>query len=180
MNKHTIPENYIGESRIFNGLIKTRNFVEACIVFGAVFLLFFSVILQESSLSTRIIVSCWPAIILGFIAFVGIDGEPLSTAVKSIASWISERGVYYYQIDDRGLKETPLEAMLKNVTYRDKVVDKYNDYVEKRRASSAELLNLYDEEGLEFDGTYLGSLRIDPTDENTVFLEEEDLWITEI
>lgn len=118
---YLIPYNFIDESKMFGGMVKTRNFVEGCICGAIASIPVF--IVPYIGLKARIImfiVLVMPALVFGII---GINGDPISKFIlyyikfrkaKRIVSFnnrvkLHERG----DVDALGEQELPRDKLLK-------------------------------------------------------------------
>ena len=82
MNKHDeerdvyfIPPNFLTSGRLFGGMIRVRNAIEACVL---VLLTGFPIIKLPISLTAKIILLCLIPLPLGVFAVVGFEGDSLT------------------------------------------------------------------------------------------------------
>lgn len=90
LDVYIIPPNFIESGKIFGGMFKLRNAVEA----GALaFLSTFFVWKIGVSLTTKIIILCVTALPLGIFGLIGIEGESLTEFVINVFRFIKKRRV---------------------------------------------------------------------------------------
>lgn len=70
-----IPPNFLTSGRLFGGMIRARNAIEACVL---VLLTGVPIIKLPFSLTTRIIILCLVSLPLGIIGVIGFEGDSLS------------------------------------------------------------------------------------------------------
>ena len=87
-----IPPNFLTSGRLFGGMIRARNAIEACVL---VLLSGFPIIKLPLSLTTRIILLCLISLPLGIFAVVGFEGDSLSEFVVNWLRWIVHRRNLY-------------------------------------------------------------------------------------
>lgn len=76
---YDIPENFIDESRIVNGMFETRKFIEGVIM--ALIVLPIGLAIPASDFNTKIMIVtsvCGPLFLLGN---AGFNGDPISTTL---------------------------------------------------------------------------------------------------
>ena len=75
LDVYVIPPNFIEGGKLFGGMFKMRNAIEAGILAGGCALLVFKLPL---SLTGKIIVLCLTSLPLAIFGLLGVDGESLS------------------------------------------------------------------------------------------------------
>lgn len=107
-----IPMNVVDSGRTFNGLIKTRNLVEACILASPVFLiLFFSIPNDDMMLKVQIMSVC---VSIPFMA--GIIGIPPYSLVEAIQLFIKFRKNSHFALYNPKLKMETVPDFLVHAT----------------------------------------------------------------
>ncbi len=87
-----IPPNFLTTGRIFGGMIRLRNAIEA----GAlVFLTAVPILKLPLSLTARVIILCLITLPLGVFGVVGIDGDSLTEFAANWIKWFKNRRVLY-------------------------------------------------------------------------------------
>ncbi len=130
--QYIIPENFIDSGRIFNGMFKTRNFIEG-VVLGTVFgLIAFALPISDFSVRLPCIILIFATMF--FIGYHGYNEDPLSESVKYVYEWYKTKGVILYNGNTRFYEESPLDAALAEEDIRDKIVD----ILEKRQLAKIE------------------------------------------
>ena len=128
---YNLPENFIEGGRIFNGMFKARNFVEAVIlalIFGLI-----AFMLPIKSTYTRITVVLFMVLPPFFFGITGINGDPLFTFFRNAWRWKKTRGIMVYDTSIKAVKKTPLDAMLEEPIAKDKIVGAVESWREKKR-----------------------------------------------
>ena len=74
-----IPPNFLASGRLFGGMIRARNAIEACVL---VLLTGIPIIKLPMSLTVRIIILCLLPLPLGIFGIIGFEGDSLSEAEK--------------------------------------------------------------------------------------------------
>ena len=126
-----IPDNYIGEKRVFQGQIRLRYLID-CIILGLLFaiagLLLVIFVLPDSDAQTKItilLISASPGIILGFIGF---NGDPISTAIVNFFAWRKGKEIRIYNGNPRLLGTDPVKALTSEKSGKDVLISKYHDW----------------------------------------------------
>ena len=92
MDVYYIPPNFLTSGRLFGGMIRVRNAIEACVL---VLLTGIPILQLPFSLTTRIVILCLITLPLGVFGVVGIDGDSLSEFVFNWCRWLIRRRVLY-------------------------------------------------------------------------------------
>ena len=159
---YRIPENYIGEGRVFNGLFKTRNFVEAVIIFIIVAVPAHALV-SKAGISVRIATPLCAGLFVAIFVYNGINGEPFSKGILTIIKFYSSRTIYVYEKTDSALKKAPSSSMSMDTSPINKFFSKLNN--NKRETITYE--DLIEGENYEKDGSYLNSLRFKTQKKNS-------------
>ena len=120
---YRIPDNFIEGGKLFGGLVKTRNFIEAiclgCIT-GCIGLQF------PVSSTTRIsIVILFAAI--GFVpGLIGVNDGPLSTYLVALVKWYRRRRVMVYNASTEARTDSITDRMLEAKTSQESFSDAIN------------------------------------------------------
>jgi hypothetical protein len=131
IREYHIPMNFIDESRVINGMFKTRNFVEGCILAALVGLPCWTGVHAPFEVKISLVVG----LVLPFflIGISGINGDPLSTFIKNAFSWSRTRGTMLYNYEARALAQAPIKAMMEEEGMNDKILD----FVDSMKAKAA-------------------------------------------
>lgn len=92
MDVYYIPPNFLTSGRLFGGMIRVRNAIEACLL---VLLTGIPILQLPFSLTTRIVILCLITLPLGVFGVVGIDGDSLSEFVFNWCRWLIRRRMLY-------------------------------------------------------------------------------------
>lgn len=131
LKQFIIPENFMGESRLFQGQLKTRNVVEGGLISGVLAIFFWNVI--SVPITTKISLVIFFSAPLGLLGLFGVNGDPLSTFIKIFFSWRRKRGLMLFNNEARALKEAPIKLMMSE----DGMGDKLRDFLDARKEKKA-------------------------------------------
>ncbi len=92
MDVYYIPPNFLTSGRLFGGMIRVRNAIEACVL---VLVTGIPILQLPFSLTTRIVILCLITLPLGVFGVVGIDGDSLSEFVFNWCRWLIRRRTLY-------------------------------------------------------------------------------------
>lgn len=101
-----IPPNFLTSGRLFGGMIRARNAIEACVL---VLLTGVPIIKLPFSLTTRIIILCLVSLPLGIFGVIGFEGDSLSEFAVNWVRWLIHRRTLYRS--DTPVPETPEKPM---------------------------------------------------------------------
>lgn len=87
-----IPPNFLTSGRLFGGVIRVRNAIEACVL---VLLTGIPIFNLPLSLTTRIIILCLITLPLGVFAVLGFEGDSLSEFLFNWCRWLIRRRKLY-------------------------------------------------------------------------------------
>ena len=131
-----IPENFLGESRILNGQIRTRYLIDSIalsIIFAAVIalpLLLF--VLNDASFNVKVtllVIIIAPGFLAGQI---GYNGDPISVFLINFFKWRKQRQVRIYNENPRMLGTDPVKALYEQNKGMDKIVSFVQTTQQKR------------------------------------------------
>lgn len=101
-----IPPNFLTSGRLFGGMIRARNAIEACVL---VLLTGVPIIKLPFSLTTRIIILCLESLPLGIFGVIGFEGDSLSEFAVNWVRWLIHRRTLYRS--DTPVPEAPEKPM---------------------------------------------------------------------
>lgn len=87
-----VPPNFLNSGRLFGGMIRVRNAIEACLL---VLLTGLPIVKLPVSLTARIILLCLIPLPLGIFAIIGFEGDSLSEFAINWLKWLFRRRVLY-------------------------------------------------------------------------------------
>lgn len=142
---YIIPDNFISESRIFQGRFRIRYLIEGVILAVLVMLPFFFSNMNYRPKIFCMIVFGMPLLIVGII---GINGDPISVAIKTYISWKRQYHVMIFDPNPRVLTQKPIAAFEEETG----ITDKLSDYITERQKKREEKLTNYDlQEGVNME-----------------------------
>lgn len=86
-----IPPNFLASGRLFGGMIRARNAIEACVL---VLLTGIPIIKLPMSLTVRIIILCLLPLPLGIFGIIGFEGDSLSEFAINWVRWLFTGGTF--------------------------------------------------------------------------------------
>lgn len=92
LDVYVIPPNFIEGGKLFGGMFKMRNAIEAGILAGGCGILVFKL---PVTLTTKIIILCVTALPLAIFGLMGVDGESLSEFVINVFKFLRNRRTLY-------------------------------------------------------------------------------------
>ena len=101
-----IPPNFLTSGRLFGGMIRARNAIEACVL---VLLTGVPIIKLPFSLTTRIIILCLVSLPLRIFGVIGFEGDSLSEFAVNWVRWLIHRRTLYRS--DTPVPEAPEKPM---------------------------------------------------------------------
>ena len=131
---YIIPTNFIDSGRIFNGMFKTRNFIEAVIT--AVILFLILNLIPFSSFVTKLGVMVSVIGPFALICLVGINEDTAFSFVKAVFSWRKNRRIMLYNRNQEVQKIRALDALMDRSLPRDKIMKFINNWKEQRKNRS--------------------------------------------
>ena len=167
-----IPENFMGESRFWQGRIRTRYAIDSLILgffpLGIIGLWLSLSVMKNMDVEPRIMVAILmlaPGFLLGQIGF---NGDPISVAFMNILTWLRSRQVRLFNPNMRLLGTDPVKVMLEENAGKDAIVRKFN---EMQKARIDKKLNMKMVEGETFEYAYDPGID-DYTDDNGDYTKE--------
>ena len=88
LDVYVIPPNFIEGGKLFGGMFKMRNAIEAGILAGGCGIMVFKL---PVTLTTKIIILCVTSLPLAIFGLIGVDGESLSEFVINVFKFMSNR-----------------------------------------------------------------------------------------
>lgn len=129
--RYRIPENFIDESRLFRGAVRTRFFIEGCIM--ALMMAIPASMIPAATRNAKIsilIAMCGVPLLIGT---VGINGDPISVVIKSAFRWLKNRGIMLYNDETVALKTAPLTVLMNEKRASDTIIDAVENFKASRR-----------------------------------------------
>ena len=87
-----VPPNFLNSGRLFGGMVRVRNAIEACVL---VLLTGLPIVKLPVSLTARIILLCLLPLPLGIFAIIGFEGDSLSEFAINWLKWLFHRRILY-------------------------------------------------------------------------------------
>ena len=130
LDMYVIPPNFIEGGKIFGGMFRLRNAIEAGILGGGSALL---VLKLPFSLTARIIILCVTALPLAIFGLIGVEGDSLTEFVMDVAKFIRNRRIMFRSDieDDNGVSRMRLK--IKRIKALDCTLGKVMDYQRRRK-----------------------------------------------
>ena len=171
---YIIPDNFIDESRVINGMFRTRNFVEACLYSVVGLVIGLSIPFRATTTKITVLVAFMaPFFMLGIF---GINGDPVSIAVKNVLHWLRNRDIVLYDEKPRVLTDTPLAKMMSRTDAREQLAA-YLDHMKEQRLER-QLQETFEEgktfrfaEDRDYTRDYINLDEMKPAEEDDYILE---------
>lgn len=135
-NVYIIPENFIEGGKVFNGMFKTRNFIEAVILsllIGAPLMF----LVPYPDFKTELSVLMMTVLPVFLIAVAGINGDSLVEFLIQFHKWRTNKRVMIYNGHTRSRAVRPADVMLAQELAKDKIVDTVDKWKEKRKQKNS-------------------------------------------
>ena len=85
-----IPSNFIESGKLFGGMLKLRNVIEAAVI---LIILGLPILRLHISVTAKVITACFTVLPLCLIALIGVSGESLSTFIISFVKFLKNRRI---------------------------------------------------------------------------------------
>lgn len=192
-NVYYIPDNFIDEGKIFNGIFKVRNFVEA-ILFTLLALAFaLNMNIRDPSMKIAAVIAvCGPVFALFAL---GIDGVSVLQYLRLIWRYNSNKRIIIYNQHIQATNMAPLHKLMTEESAADKIRE-YLNRCQLSRETKTSTYEYVEGENFEFlQDQYLipiaietmrketrrsrkrkmgSSIRLEERGENIVFLDNEE------
>lgn len=166
---YLIPNNFIDESRTFNGMLKTRHVVEAAIclvVLGGASWLFI-----PPTVSFKLTLVLGISLPLPLACLAGVNGDSLFTFVKYATKWRKTKQVMLYNSEARTFQSRPIEVAMTELTPADRVMSMYEQWQEGRAAKVEQVELVENVDFVFMEDTEYEKMTIVPDDEKELLKE---------
>lgn len=144
LDVYVIPPNFIEGGKLFGGMFKMRNAIEAGILAGGCGLLVFKI---PVSLTTKMIILCITALPLAIFGLMGVEGESLSEFIINVFKFLKNRRVLYRSDVDRLEKINSFRLRIKKNKFLNVTIGKLIDKSRRRRIEKYEKLRRASKDG---------------------------------
>lgn len=127
---YVIPPNFIENGKIFGGMFKLRNALEAGFLAGIAIFFVWKI---GISLTTKIIILCVTALPLGIFGLIGIEGESLTEFVINVFRFIKRRRVLCRSDINDFEHVSKFRLKIKKVKVLDYTIGKIIDWRKKKK-----------------------------------------------
>lgn len=127
---YIIPDNFIEGGRVFNGMFRLKNFVEALILGGLFALIALG--LPITTTTTRISVVIMFALPPFLLGIVGVNGDTLFSFLRNALRWKKNHSIMVYNDSTNSYDKAPLDVMMEQDLPKDKLVDFYSSWKSRR------------------------------------------------
>ena len=132
---YLIPDNFIDEQRIINGLFRLRYFIEGKLMSLAVGIpLFLFVHIGFYPKIILIITACGPVFLFGN---AGLNGDPISVAIRNYRSWKGKRQIMLFDNTPHALRKSLADATFEKEEARDKILNAVESIKDARREKAS-------------------------------------------
>ena len=130
LDVYIIPPNFIESGKIFGGMFKLRNAIEAGLLAGLAIFLVWKI---NVSLTTKIIILCVTALPLGIFGIMGIEGESLTEFVINVFRFLKKRRVLCRSDINDFERVSKLRLKIKKIRFLDASIGKIIDHQKKKK-----------------------------------------------
>ena len=135
---YVIPDNFIEGGRIFNGMFKLRNFVEAVILGGLAALV--ALALPIRTFETRISVVVAFAAPWFFLCIIGINDDSFISFIRNAWKWNKNKKTILFDTTLRPREAAAIDMMMADVPVRDQIITKVEELSERRKEAVREYM----------------------------------------
>lgn len=140
---YPIPYNFIDESKMLGGMVKTRNFVEGCVC--AIIASIPILVVPSISLNARIIlfiILALPALVFGII---GLNGDPISNFIIYYIKFKKSRRIVSFNNKVKLHERIDVDSLSETELPRDKIIKILNNLGARReKADEQEITDAED------------------------------------
>jgi len=144
LDVYVIPPNFIESGKLFGGMFKLRNAIEAGVLAGGCGMLVFKI---PVSLTTKIIILCVTSLPLAIFGLIGVDGESLSEFVINVFKFLKNRRVLYRSDVDKLENISSFRLKIKKNKFLDMTIGKILDRKRHKRFVKYEKLRKASKDG---------------------------------
>ncbi len=137
LDVYVIPPNFIESGKIFGGMFKLRNAIEAGILGGGSALLVFKI---PVSLTAKIIILCVTTLPLAIFGLIGIEGESLTEFIINVFKFLKRRRTLYRSDIEEYDDISKLRLKIKKIKIFDATIGKIMDIKRNRKRKKYEKL----------------------------------------
>ena len=136
LDVYIIPENFIEGGRIFNGMFKTRNFIEAAVLSLIVGVPLWMI--PYPSITVKLSVVSIFVVPIFLIAVTGINDGSFIEFLQQFMKWKKSKRVMLYNGQTQSRAVRPADVIDAQEMPKDKFVQTVNDWKDKRKAKSSQ------------------------------------------
>ena len=144
LDVYVIPPNFIEGGKVFGGMFKLRNVIEAGLLGAAVTALVLKI---PASLTVKIVVMCLTTLPVAIFGVMGIEGESLTEFLFNVFKFLKNRRTIYRSDVEPDESVSELRVKLKKNKFLDMTVGKVMDISRKRKLKKAEKMKEYKKNG---------------------------------
>ena len=144
LDVYVIPPNFIESGKLFGGMFKLRNAIEAGVLAGGCGMLVFKI---PVSLTTKIIILCVISLPLAIFGLMGVDGESLSEFIINVFKFLNNRRVLYRSDVDKLEDISSFRLKIKKNKFWDITIGKILDRNRHKRFVKYEKLRKASKDG---------------------------------
>jgi len=139
LDVYVIPPNFIESGKLFGGMFKMRNAIEAGVLAGGCAFFVFKLPL---SLTAKIIILCFTSLPLAIFGLMGVDGESLSEFLVSVFKFLKNRRKLYRSDTDSNGEISSLRLKIKKYKFLNATIGRLMDKTRlKKEQKYAKLRN---------------------------------------
>lgn len=144
LDVYVIPPNFIESGKIFGGMFRLRNAIEAGVLGGGSALLVFKI---PVSLTAKIIILCVTALPLTIFGLIGIEGDSLTEFLANLFKFVKHRRTLCRSDVEGFIDVGRFRLRIKKIKILDVTIGKIMDASRKRKQKKYEKLREQSKQG---------------------------------
>ena len=144
LDVYVIPPNFIESGKLFGGMFKIRNAIEAGVLAGVCTFFVFKLPIE---LTNKIIILCLTALPVGIFGLLGVDGESLLEYLISVFKFLKNRRCIYRSDIDNFESIGKFRLNIKKNKFLNATIGKLIDKIRKQKMRKYEKLREASKEG---------------------------------
>lgn len=144
LDLYVIPPNFIEGGKVFGGMFKFRNVIEAAVLGGIVTMFVLKI---PVSITSKIIIMCLTALPLAILGLIGIEGESLTEFFMNVIKFLKNRRILYRRDIEPEENISKFRLKMKSNKFLNTTVGRMMDAGKKRKRKKWEKLKRDKEKG---------------------------------
>lgn len=166
-NIYIIPDNFIEGGKVFNGMFKIRNLIEAAVLVLLLSIPLFAI--PYPSIQVQITVMIVVLLPVLMFAVMGINDDSLIEFIQNLVRWKQNKRIILYNGNVRPRHVRTADVLEAQELPKDKLITAMDNFRERRKQAQAEITYV---EGVDFEF-------IEDSDRNSVYMATEKRLLEE-